>query len=79
MCEDLKMGANQKGKNSGRIRFREPSHGMIGLPIEAHRQLAPGLLKPFHEHCLCYELQRNGLKFSSQVALLVYHNGKGTS
>jgi|BioPla2DNA2_1021312.scaffolds.fasta_scaffold28773_5 hypothetical protein len=73
------MGALQKGENSGRMLFCEPSHRMIGLPVETHRQLAPGLPKALHERRLCYERQGNDRKFSSQVARPVYHNGKGTS
>jgi hypothetical protein len=72
------MGALQKGENSGRMLFCEPSR-MIGLPVEAHRQLAPGLPEALHERRLCYERQGNDRKFSSQVAWPVYHNGKGTS
>jgi hypothetical protein len=33
---------------------------IIGLAIEMHRALGPGLPEAVHHHCLCWELQRGG-------------------
>ena len=44
---------------------------VIGLAIEVHRQLGPGLLECAYEECVCYELEQNGLAFSRQVPLPV--------
>jgi hypothetical protein len=36
---------------------RDPITGqVIGLAIEVHRVLGPGLLESAHEECRCYEL-----------------------
>ena len=46
---------------------------VIGLAIEVHRQLGPGLLESAYEECLCYELRHAELAFQRQVALPVIH------
>lgn len=46
---------------------------IIGLAIEVHRQLGPGLLESAYEECLCYELQSSGLNFARQVNLPVIY------
>ena len=42
---------------------------VIGLAIEVHRQLGPGLLESAYEECLCLELQEAGLAIRRQVPL----------
>jgi GxxExxY protein len=42
---------------------------VIGLAIEVHRQLGPGLLESAYEECVCLELQEAGLAFRRQVPL----------
>ena len=44
---------------------------VIGLAIEVHRELGPGLLESAYEECLCYELDKSGLSFRRQVPLPV--------
>ena len=44
---------------------------IIGLGIEVHRHLGPGLLESAYEECLCYELRQNGIGFRRQVPLPV--------
>jgi len=44
---------------------------VIGLGIEVHRELGPGLLESAYEECLCHELHAAGLPFKRQVALPV--------
>ena len=46
---------------------------IIGLAIEVHRQLGPGLLESAYEECLCFELKQDGLPFRRQVALPVVY------
>ena len=49
------------------------SHGsalterIIGLAIDVHRNLGPGLLESAYEECLCFEFQQNGIKHERQV------------
>ncbi len=42
---------------------------VIGLAIEVHRHLSPGLLESAYEECLCYELATHDIEFARQVAL----------
>lgn len=49
---------------------RDPlSDRVIGLAIEVHRQLGPGLIETAYEACLCYELHAAGISHSRQVPL----------
>lgn len=50
---------------------------VIGLGIEVHRHLGPGLLESAYEECLCFELESQGIEFARQVPLPVtYKNTK---
>ena len=42
---------------------------IVGLGIEVHRTLGPGLLESAYEECLCFELGQNALAFRRQVSL----------
>ncbi len=46
---------------------------VIGLAIEVHRGLGPGLLESAYEECLCHELEQSGLPFRRQVPLPVVY------
>ena len=47
---------------------RDPlTEKIIGLAIEVHRALGPGLLESAYEECLCHELSVAGLAFKRQV------------
>jgi GxxExxY protein len=46
---------------------------VIGLAIEVHRQLGPGLLESAYEGCLCYELVNAKFIVQRQVALPVVY------
>ena len=47
------------------------SEKVIGLCIEIHRNLGPGLLESAYEECLCYELSKAGIPFERQKPVLV--------
>ena len=50
---------------------------VIGLAIEVHRVLGPGLLESAYEECFCYELKSHEILFRRQVLLpVVYKNIK---
>jgi GxxExxY protein len=51
----------------------ELSEAVIGLAIEVHRQLGPGLLESVYEQCLCFELGQAALAYQRQVALPVIY------
>jgi GxxExxY protein len=54
-----------------RQRLNDLSGKVIGLCIEIHRELGPGLLESAYEECLAYELSQAGLRFERQRALSV--------
>lgn len=55
----------------------ELSKIIIGIGIEVHTELGPGLLESSYEECLYYELKRAGLKVEKQKALpLIYKEVK---
>jgi GxxExxY protein len=64
-------------------RRREASEGevdaltrrIIGLAIDVHRALGPGLLESAYEACLCHDLAQAGLPFARQMALPVRYRG----
>ncbi|HSD15185.1 MAG TPA: GxxExxY protein [Flavobacterium sp.] len=45
------------------------SYKIIGLAIEVHRQLGPGLLESAYQACLYYELKNAGLRVEKEKAL----------
>ena len=51
------------------------SNKVIGLAIEVHRHLGPGLLESAYEDCLALEMKQSGLSFRRQVALPVVYKG----
>ena len=49
------------------------SESVIGLAIDVHRHLGPGLLESAYEECLCFELLQKGIIHSRQVPLPVVY------
>ena len=49
------------------------SSKIIGVAIEVHKQLGPGLLESTYETCLAFELKQQGLKLERQIALPVVY------
>jgi GxxExxY protein len=56
---------------AGKQKLNELSGKVIGLCIEIHRELGPGLLENAYEECLAYELSKAGLRFERQHPLPV--------
>jgi GxxExxY protein len=48
---------------------------VIGLAIDVHRHLGPGLLESAYEECLSFELKANSIAFVRQVPLPVVYKG----
>jgi GxxExxY protein len=46
---------------------------VIGLAIEVHRTIGPGLLESVYRECLCLELEQGGIRFDSEVAVPVVY------
>jgi GxxExxY protein len=62
---------NNADTEVARLKLNELSGKVIGLCIEIHRELGPGLLESAYEECLAYELSKTGLRFERQRALPV--------
>jgi GxxExxY protein len=48
---------------------------IIGLAIEVHRALGPGLLESVYNQCLSWELHQHGLEVQREVPLPLIYNG----
>lgn len=55
--------------------LEEISYAVIGLAIEVHRQLGPGLLESAYQECLYYEIKNAGLVVEKEIALPVIYKG----
>ena len=53
------------------MEFDELSNKVIGLAIEVHRELGPGLLENTYKQCLAYELSQARIKFQMEAELPV--------
>ncbi|MEW6608617.1 MAG: GxxExxY protein [bacterium] len=53
------------------MKFDELSKKVIGLAIEVHRELGPGLLENTYKQCLAYELSQAGINFQMEMGLPV--------
>lgn len=51
------------------------SERVIGLAIDVHRYLGPGLLESAYEECLCFELKDHEIAYSRQVPLPIAYKG----
>jgi GxxExxY protein len=51
------------------------SNKVIGLAIEVHRHLGPGLLESAYEDCLALEMRQSGIAFQRQMPLPVTYKG----
>lgn len=55
---------------------KDPFSGrVIGLAIEVHRVLGPGLLESTYQQCLAYELQSHGMPFRLEHPMPVTYKG----
>jgi GxxExxY protein len=49
------------------------SYVVIGLAIEVHKQLGPGLLESAYQECLYYEIRKAGLRVEKEVLLPIIY------
>jgi len=57
------------------LEFDDLSNRVIGLAIEVHRSLGPGLLENTYQECLALELEENGISFEKEKELPVIYKG----
>jgi GxxExxY protein len=55
--------------------FDKLSNKVIGLAIEVHKELGPGLFENTYKQCLAYECKRGGLHCTLEVELPVFYKG----
>ena len=48
---------------------------VIGLAIDVHKELGPGLLESVYETCLAFELKQAGIAFKRQAPMPVVYHG----
>ncbi|WP_294474128.1 GxxExxY protein [uncultured Bacteroides sp.] len=51
------------------------TYKIIGCAYEVHKILGPGLLESTYETCLCYELEKAGIKYEKQKELIINYKG----
>src|SRR5947207_9331995 len=51
------------------------SDRVIGMAIQVHRHLGPGLLESAYEQCLCHDPKELGIAYERQVPLPVVYKG----
>ena len=49
------------------------SYKVIGLAIDVHRELGPGLLESAYKECLYYEIKNAGLKVEKEIPLPIIY------
>ncbi|RTY86862.1 GxxExxY protein [Flavobacterium sp. RSP15] len=49
------------------------SYKVIGLAIEVHRQLGPGLLESTYQECLFYDIKKAGLQVEKEITLPIIY------
>ena len=57
------------------MEFDSLSKQLIGLAIEVHRELGPGLLESTYEKCLAHELRAHNIECVTQMGLPVEYKG----
>jgi GxxExxY protein len=53
----------------------ELTERVIGLAIEVHRNVGPGLLESVYTECMCLELRHANIEFQSEVTVPVIYKG----
>ncbi|MFL5252866.1 MAG: GxxExxY protein [Rhodopila sp.] len=58
------------------LAYRDLTNRIIGLAIEVHRTIGPGLLESVYAECLYDELAQAGIPFQRQVGVPVTYKGR---
>src|SRR6516164_7996121 len=69
--ETINKSINHGDLEALRKKLNDLSGQVIGLCMEIHRELGPGLLESAYDECLAYELSKAGIRFERQRALPV--------
>ena len=64
-------------KDAARETQNDPfTQSIIGVLIEVHRELGPGLLESIYENAICHEFDLRGIAYRRQVPVNVSYKGK---
>ena len=66
---------NHEVAETRRRELNELSHRVLGLCLEVHRELGPGLLESAYEEALAFELTQSGLAFERQREMPLLYKG----
>ncbi|MDI9308664.1 MAG: GxxExxY protein [Limnohabitans sp.] len=55
------------------MKLNDLSYKVIGLAIDVHKELGPGLLESAYEECLHYEIKQSGLYVEKQKTLPIVY------
>lgn len=69
------QAVNHEDTESQREELNKLSHRVIGLCIEVHRALGPGLLESAYEEALAYEFAQAGFAFERQREMPLLYKG----
>ena len=75
--EYRKVTKKEYAKGAENMTENEISYNVIGIAIELHRKLGPGLLESVYENTLAYDLRESGLFVIQQMPVpLIYKEVK---
>ncbi|MBR5613544.1 MAG: GxxExxY protein [Bacteroidaceae bacterium] len=57
------------------MELNELTYKIIGCAYNVHKALGPGLLESTYEKCLCFELEKLGIKYEKQKELPINYKG----
>ena len=57
------------------MELNELTYKIIGCAYDVHKALGPGLLESTYEKCLCFELEKLGIKHEKQKELPINYKG----
>ena len=59
------------------MEINDLSYKIIGLAIDVHKELGPGLLESAYQECLYYEIKNAGLNVKKELSLpIIYKDVK---
>jgi GxxExxY protein len=59
-----------------RILHKDLSFKIVGLAMQAHRELGPGFLEKVYENALMILFDENGISAQAQLPIIVHFHGK---
>jgi len=57
-------------------KLNELTYAILGIAIEIHKTLGPGLYQSVYEKCMIHDLHEKGMKVSSQQKVPLVYDGK---